>query len=165
MLSFFRYALAALFLAIILISCSGKEEEEPTIDRFVLLKIGLEWEKEQWRKEGIKEADFKQAKTKNPKFELVLADGIGKGPMCSIVKKYKIPEEECLGIFRARARKVEFLIIEFSTVKRARDLARKLDGFYKANFLFDEVRGEPVLESWITGILEAKPGRESTKKK
>ena len=47
MLSCFRYALAALFLSSILISCSGKEEEEPTIDRFVLLKIGLEWEKEQ----------------------------------------------------------------------------------------------------------------------
>ena len=143
MLSCLRSALAVLFLSSILISCSGKEEEEPTIDRFVLLKIGLEWEKEQWRKEGIKEADFKQAKTKNPKFELVLADGIGKGPMCSVVKKYKIPEEECLGIFRVRVRKVEFLIIQFSTVKRAKDLARKLDGFYKANFFFDEVRGNP----------------------
>ena len=165
MLSCLRSALAVLFLSSILISCSGKEEEEPTIDRFVLLKIGLEWEKEQWRKEGIKEADFKQAKTKNPKFELVLADGIGKGPMCSVVKKYKIPEEECLGIFRVRVRKVEFLIIQFSTVKRAKDLARKLDGFYKANFFFDEVRGEPVLESWMTDILEAKPGRETVKKK
>ena len=164
MLSYFRYTLTVLLLSSFLISCSG-EEEEPTLDRSVLFKICLEWEKEQWRKEGIKEADFKQAKTKNPKFEFVLADGIGKGPMCSWVKKYDIPEEECLGIMYVRARKVEFLVVQFSTVKTARDLARRLDGYYKANFLFDEVRGEPVLESFMTDILKATPGRVNVKKK
>ncbi len=166
MMSYFRCPLIILLLLSLLFSCSGKEEEEvENIDRFALMKIGLDWEKEQWRKEGIKEADFKQAKTKNPKFEPVLADGIGKGPMCSWVKKYNIPEEECLGIFRIRVRKVELLVVEFSTVKTARDLARRLDGYYKANWLFDEVRGEPVLESFIKTIIEAKPGRVPVKKK
>jgi len=164
MMSYFRYTLIALLLSSFLISCSGKEEE-PTLDRFTLIKEVMEWEKEQWRKEGIKEADFKQAKTKNPKFELVLADGIGKGPMCSWVKKYDIPEEECLGIMYVRVRKVEFLLVEFSTVKTARNLARRLNGFYKANFLFDEVRGEPVLESFMRNIVKATPGRVNLKKK
>ena len=61
MLSCCRYALIVLLLSSLFVSCSG-EEEEPTLDRFALLKEGMEWEKEQWRKEGIKEKDFKDAK-------------------------------------------------------------------------------------------------------
>ena len=164
MLSCCRYALIVLLLSSLFVSCSG-EEEEPTLDRFALIKEVMEWEKEQWRKEGIKEKDFKDAKAKNPKFEMVLADGIGKGPMCSWVKKYDIPEEECTGIMYIRVRKVEFLLVEFTTVKRARELARRLNGFYRANFLFDEVRGEPVLESFMIDVVKAKPGRDDIKKK
>ena len=164
MLSCCRYTLIVLLLSSLFVSCSG-EEEEPTLDRFALLKVGMEWEKEQWRKEGIKEKDFKDAKAKNPKFEPVLADGIGKGPMCDWVKKYDIPKEECTGIMYIRVRKVEFLLVEFTTVKRARELAKRLNGFYRANFLFDEVRGEPVLESFMIDVVKAKPGRDDIKKK
>ncbi len=106
MLSCFRYTLIVLLLSSLFVSCSGKEEE-PTLDRFALLKEGMEWEKEQWRKEGIKEKDFKDAKAKNPKFEPVLADGIGKGPMCSWVKKYDIKFP--LNLLRHRVQKKEII--------------------------------------------------------
>ena len=85
--------------------------------------------------------------------------------MCSDVKKYDIAEEDCLGIFRVRVRKVEFLIIEFRTVKIARDLARRLDAYYLGNWVFDEVRGEPVLDSWIVNVLKAVPGRDVPREK
>lgn len=58
------------------------------------------------------------------------------------------------GVNRVNSRPMEyqrlsFAIIEFETVKQARDEAMRLNQYYSKNWLFDKVEGEPILEDLV----------------
>lgn len=52
--------------------------------------------------------------------------------------------------------KVELLTIQFETVEQAREAALKIDQWHAGNWLFDDVTNEPVLESFVTKVFNAK---------
>lgn len=52
--------------------------------------------------------------------------------------------------------KVELLTIQFETAAQARAAALKIDQWYAGNWLFDDVTNEPVLESFVTKVFNAK---------
>ena len=58
------------------------------------------------------------------------------------------------GVNRINSRPMEyqrlsFAIVEFETVKQARDEAIRLNQYYAKNWLFDKVEGEPILEDLV----------------
>ena len=50
--------------------------------------------------------------------------------------------------------------MEFETEEAAKAEAKRLNQYYVRNWLFDEAMNEPVLESFIKKVYNAKPGRE-----
>ena len=50
---------------------------------------------------------------------------------------------------RVRIRKVIFIILNMQTEEHAKKLAENLDLYYVRNWVFDDVAGEPVLESFV----------------
>lgn len=52
--------------------------------------------------------------------------------------------------------KVELLTIQYETPAQARAAAYKIDQWYAGNWLFDDVTNEPVLESFVTKVFDAK---------
>lgn len=45
--------------------------------------------------------------------------------------------------------RLSFTLIEFESVKEARDEAMRLNQYYAKNWLFDKVEGEPILEDLV----------------
>lgn len=52
--------------------------------------------------------------------------------------------------------KVELLTIQYETAAQARAAAYKIDQWYAGNWLFDDVTNEPVLESFVQKVFQAK---------
>ena len=50
---------------------------------------------------------------------------------------------------------VEFLAIQFKTENQARAAALKYNQYYAANWLFDEVTNEPVIEDFLKKNFKA----------
>ena len=57
---------------------------------------------------------------------------------------------------RIKVRLVELIAIEFATETDARNAAKTYNQYYAKNWFFDEVKGEPVLESFIKNVYGAK---------
>lgn len=53
---------------------------------------------------------------------------------------------------------VELIVVEFASTKEAREEAVRLNQYYARNWLFDDVRGEPVLESFVRAVFDAREG-------
>ena len=63
---------------------------------------------------------------------------------------------------RVKVRMVEFLAIQFETESYARFAAFKYNQYYAANWLFDEVTNEPVVEDFLKKTFGAvNPKQES----
>ena len=60
---------------------------------------------------------------------------------------------------RILVRKVEMVVVEFKNEKFARAEALRLNGYYVKNWFFDDVTGEPVLESFVRQAYKAKNPR------
>ena len=56
---------------------------------------------------------------------------------------------------RIKVKKVELITIQFDTVAAARKEARRLDQYHFANWLFDEVKEEPVLKYFVKKVFNA----------
>ncbi len=52
--------------------------------------------------------------------------------------------------------KVELLTIQYASPAQARAAAYKIDQWYAGNWLFDDVTNEPVLESFVIKVFNAK---------
>lgn len=52
--------------------------------------------------------------------------------------------------------KVELLTIQYESVQQARAAAFELDQWHGGNWLFDDVTNEPVLESFVQKVFDAK---------
>jgi hypothetical protein len=114
------------FLHLLVISCSKKE---------------LSYSKEQL---------FKMAKEGDPDLSFVLPKSINEGINC---KDYS---EGCVSGHTVKIKNLELIAVEFMTEDQAKLAALKVRGYYSRNWVFDDVTGEPTLESFVQKYLEAK---------
>ena len=104
------------------------------------------------------------AQKEEPNIELILPDdfmtsGINSGVQC---KNYGTG---CVKGKKAKIRKVVITVVEFDTAENARTSAKIIDQYYSRNWVFDDVTGEPVLESFVKKVFNAKrPALDDQKK-
>lgn len=95
------------------------------------------------------------AKDADPTIELVPISNndVDKRVLCSAY-----PPDGCIegSGKRILVSKVELLTIQYETVAQARAAAFKLDQWHAGNWLFDDVTNEPVLESFVQKVFDAK---------
>lgn len=97
-----------------------------------------------------KEQLYAKAVAADSSVTFVLPKSIGEGVSCSSYT------EGCLSAHTVQVRQLEMIAVEFMTEEQAKFAAKKVRGYYAHNWLFDDVRGEPVLEKFVTESLEAK---------
>ncbi|MFP5385937.1 MAG: hypothetical protein ACLGHN_07645 [Bacteriovoracia bacterium] len=97
-----------------------------------------------------KEELLKKAQQADSTVTLILPDSITTGVSCT---EYT---EGCLSAHIVRVQKLDFIAVEFDKEASALYAAKKFRGFYARNWFFDDVRGEPILEKFVTEKLEAK---------
>ena len=93
---------------------------------------------------------YKMGTKVEPTLELILPKDINSGIKCSDYGK------GCLSGVTAKVRLVEIILVEFDTEENARNEALKLDQYYTRNWLLDDVRGEPLIESFVKQAFNAK---------
>lgn len=118
-----------LILPLILSSCSC-QEELPNYSR----KEMLEWARQADPNMKIKVGDLTKA----------LVDCKDYTPRCQIG-------------YRVVMKTVEFNVLQYNDQKSALEAAKRVRGYVARNWVFDEVRGEPVLERIVTKHLRGKP--------
>lgn len=64
--------------------------------------------------------------------------------------------EGCVSGHTVKVRGLEMIAVEFSTEAEAKYAALKVRGYYSRNWLFDDVKGEPLLEAFVEKHLNAK---------
>ena len=107
---------------------------------------------------------WNMAKEEDPTVELVGIPNheIHRRILCS---QYKV--EGCIPNSgrRIKVRLVELIVIGFETEEQAKKAADLYGQYYARNWLFDDVAGEPVLESFVKKVYNAKKGvRKETSK-
>jgi hypothetical protein len=85
--------------------------------------------------------------------EIILPNSIAEGIVCD--RDYR-GFEGCLSGRFVKLRKVKAIILEFQNSDQAKRAAYHLDQYYAKNWVFDEVRDEPVLESFVKSTFNAK---------
>lgn len=104
-----------------------------------------------------KEDLFNQAKAYDERVKLIMPSGIADTIPCS---NYG---EGCLSVHRADIGGVEMIAVEFKTWKHAQKGAEKIRGYYKQNWVFDDVYGEPYLIKFVKNAFDAKATYEKEK--
>jgi len=101
---------------------------------------------------------WRMAQTKDPNIELIIVTDPTKRILC---ENYKA--KGCIkgSGKRIKVRLVDLIAIEFDTEENAKEAARTYNQYYAKNWFFDDVRGEPVLESFIKEVYDAKNPVES----
>lgn len=97
-----------------------------------------------------KEELFAIAQKKDPTVQLILPKSMSEGVSCSDYT------EGCLSAHTVRVQNLDMIAVEFMTEEQAIYAAKKVRGFYVRNWMLDDVRGEPLLEKFVTEGLEAK---------
>lgn len=140
--------LGGLLLGTLLTSC----EFSRYYGRKTVLKMAKKWEEEQWRKAGWERGETKRNRDRPPPlhFELLKSQNFGERMTCG---NYG---EGCVGAEKAKVRLVTFVMVEYEKEEQAREMALKLDQYYKYNWLFDEVTNEPVIESFVKSVFGAR---------
>ena len=126
-MKFFIYFFTVLFLA----SCSCSKEE-PTLSP-----------SQMWRLAQKAEPDIELVPIPTGmEHKRVLCENYGPGCVEGSGKRIKV-------------KRVELITIQFDTVAAARKEARRLDQYHFANWLFDEVKQEPVLKHFVRKVFNA----------
>jgi hypothetical protein len=55
-----------------------------------------------------------------------------------------------------KLKNLDFIAVEFNTEAEAKYAAKKIRGYYVRNWVFDDVTGEPILEEFVSRVLDAK---------
>lgn len=97
-----------------------------------------------------KEDLLKKAQAGDPTVQLVLPRSINEGVSCSAYT------EGCISGHTVKVRNLELIAVEFATEAQAKYAARKIRGYYTGNWTFDDVTGEPILEDFVSRVLNAK---------
>jgi hypothetical protein len=56
---------------------------------------------------------------------------------------------------RFKVRLVEMIVVQYHSNSGACEAAKRLDQYYIRNWLFDDVKGEPVLEDFVKKVYKA----------
>ncbi|OUR99922.1 hypothetical protein A9Q84_02510 [Halobacteriovorax marinus] len=101
---------------------------------------------------------WKLAVKKDPSIELILLTDPAKRVLC---ENYQV--DGCIigSGKRIKVRLIELMAMEFDSEENARKAALAYDQYYARNWFFDEVKGEPVLESFIKEVYGAKNPKKS----
>ncbi len=98
------------------------------------------------------------AKKIDPNIQEILPESIDKGVKCSTYGA------GCVGAFVVETSMVQFIMVRFDSVAACRQKATELQQYYYKNWMFDEVRGEPVLEFFVKKAFNAKIGDDPSVK-
>ena len=63
--------------------------------------------------------------------------------------------EGCITGFKVKIGVLEAVVIQFDEMKNARKAAKRIDQYYKYNWVFDNVTDEPRLERFFEKVYEA----------
>jgi hypothetical protein len=96
---------------------------------------------------------WKLAYTKDPSIELVLVTDPAKRILC---ENYEVKGCVFGSGKRIKVRLIELIAIEFASEEDAKNAAKYYNQYYARNWFFDDVKGEPVLESFIKDVYGAK---------
>lgn len=116
-------------LAFILVSCSCSEDS-PTWDKDEML-------------------DF--AREADPDMKIKIGD------LSKTLVDCRDYIPRCLIGYRVVLKGLEFNALTYKDQKLAIKAAKRIRGYYSRNWVFDEVRGEPVLERIVIKYLKGKP--------
>ena len=97
-----------------------------------------------------KEALLKKAQEADSSVQLILPRSINDGISCSAYS------EGCISGHTVKVKDLELIAVEFATEEQAKYAAKKIRGYYVANWVFDDVTGEPALEEFVSRVLDAK---------
>lgn len=97
-----------------------------------------------------KEELLSLAQKGEPSVEYILPKSINEGISCS---NYS---EGCLSGHTVKVKSLEMIAVEFQNEEQAKYGAKKIRGFYSRNWVFDDVTGEPILEEFVSRVLNAK---------
>lgn len=97
-----------------------------------------------------KEELLKMARAADSSVTLILPDKLTGAVFCTDYPT------GCLSAHIVRVQNLHLIAVEFESEKQAEFAAKKIRGFYLRNWVFDDVRGEPVLEAFVTEKLQAK---------
>lgn len=114
---------------------------------FVILIVNLSCNKEEVYS---KEALLKLAQVADPSVTLILPRSMTDGVQCTDYP------EGCLSAHIVRVKQLDLIAVEFLSQKDAIYAAKKVRGYYLRNWLLDDVKGEPLLEKFVTEKLKAK---------
>ena len=89
------------------------------------------------------------AKKENPSVELIIPKDMSSGVQCG---EYG---EGCITGFRVRIGVLEAVVIQFDEMSNARKEAKRIDQYYKYNWVFDNVTDEPRLERFFEKVYQA----------
>ena len=89
------------------------------------------------------------AKKENPSVELVIPKDMNSGIQCGDYG------EGCITGFKVRIGVLEAVVIQFDEMKNARKEAKRIDQYYKYNWVFDNVTDEPRLERFFEKVYQA----------
>lgn len=148
-----------LALTLILISCT---QTRGVRERSVreLKDMARPWEEAQWRAEGWPESQFQRALAVDPKLRLMVAQIEGeKRITCADYG----PKSGCIVVIHGETRTIRFSVAKFSSVEQARKMAWAMKEWWFDTYVFDGVRGEPVLENFVKEVYKAKKVTEFPK--
>ncbi|MFL5785288.1 MAG: hypothetical protein ACJ76H_11795 [Bacteriovoracaceae bacterium] len=97
-----------------------------------------------------KEELLKKAQAADPTVTIVLPRSMNEGISCS---NYS---EGCVSGHTVKLKNLDFIAVEFGTEAEAKYAAKKIRGYYVRNWVFDDVTGEPILEEFVSRVLDAK---------
>ncbi len=97
-----------------------------------------------------KEYLLARAQKADPSVQLILPRSINDGISCSAYT------EGCISGHTVRVKDLDMIAVEFSHEEQAKYAAKKIRGYYTGNWVFDDVTGEPVLEEFVSRVLDAK---------
>lgn len=119
-----------LFTLLLLASCSGPE----TYDHLQIMEM---------------------ARKGDPDLEIMLPPSLDKPLVyCSY---YKPP---CFTGYKVKIKKLMVTALEYKDPMAALISAKAIDGYIARNWVFDDVRGEPILERFVVKYLGAKLARD-----
>ncbi|MES2526792.1 MAG: hypothetical protein V4598_06880 [Bdellovibrionota bacterium] len=64
--------------------------------------------------------------------------------------------EGCVSGHTVKVKNLDMIAVEFMTEQQAKYAAKKIRGYYVGNWIFDDVTGEPILEEFVSRVLDAK---------
>ena len=80
-----------------------------------------------------------------PDIKELLPESMDKGIQCSDYAD----GIGCIGAFQVKVRLVKFIMVRFETEVQAMNEAKRIKQYSSNNWVFDDVYGEPVIESFV----------------